>query len=340
MSFDFEGITPILKLNSGCDYHRIILPFKTMGFDFDRYNTDSENILKNTKVFIFNRTPVGSIFDVIKLRQQLGFKIVMDMDDYWHLYSQHYKYAEWIKNKYADTLTLCMKNADAITVTTSLLADKVKEYNKNVHVIPNALPFGKGQFNTLRSLSDKTRFVYAGGNSHTRDMQLITSAVSKVNKLVLNNEFILAGYDPRGKIDWDKIENNFTIHGKLRNYVRKYVLPLEEYMNSYNDSDAALAPLEYNTFNQHKSNLKILEAGCKNIPIICSKMFPYYNSLDLPYVMYASNKEEWFNHMKFCCENKNAAEDMGHALGEHVRKNYDLNKINIYRQQLYNHLRS
>lgn len=333
-----NGVLPIIKRNSGCDYHRIINPMSYLGCDTrSMMKVSNDELLKNTKILVFNRTPDNDFLKVIHLRNKYGFKIVMDLDDYWELNSRHPMYNTWIEKKIGEEIIKWMTHADAVTVTTSRLADKVLQYNKNVHVLPNALPFGYGQFTDEKSSSHLTRFIYTGGESHLWDMNILRTPFSKLTQLQYA-QFILAGYHSENPKVWGRMENMFNVGGKLKNYERREFKPLESYMTSYIDADVCLVPLEYNIFTPYKSNIKFLEAGCKNIPVICSNTPPYSDEPNKDMVMYASNSREWVDHIKYCYENSSYVKESGQRLGQYVRANYDLNKINEYRIQLFNHL--
>ena len=181
--------------------------------------------------------------------------------------ARHVLYNHWVRNKVGEEIITNLINADAVTVTTALLADKVRKYNKNVYVLPNALPFGKEQFNDFKMKSNTLRFMYTGGDSHFWDIQQLKVPFSKINNNPkLNARFTLAGYHPDHPKQWNAMENSFSLNGKLRGYKRENFKPLRDYMSLYNQSDVCLAPLEGTHFNQFKSNLKMIEAGCKFNP--------------------------------------------------------------------------
>lgn len=346
-----KGILPLINRGSGCDYHRIILPLKYMGVDLDFFeNKTIGEVLEDTKIILFNRRPHARLDYFLSLREKYGIKIVVDIDDYWILHPKHYMYKSWEKSKMPEQIVLSLKIADAVICTTNILAEKVKPYNSNVHVIPNAIPFGHDQFNDKKEYSPFhksgkkfVRFIYAGGGSHFWDLKLLSVPFTKINNnpQLNNTQFILAGFDDsneESKKNWEVIENKFDLKGTLKNYIRKNTLPLESYINHYINGDVSLIPLEYNNFNRFKSNLKIIEAGCKYMPVICSDVEPYSNESNRDVIMYAKNANEWYEHIKYCTLNPSFIEDKGKQLGEYVRKNYDLFKVNEYRKQLFEHL--
>jgi glycosyltransferase involved in cell wall biosynthesis len=332
-----KGVLPIIKRKSGCDYHRIINPMTYLGMDVDNViKITTPDILKETKVLFFNRTPENPIEKVLKLKFKYGFKIVLDLDDYWELNVTHPLYKTWIEKKMGEEIIKWIPNADAVTVTTARLADKVRPFNKNVHVIPNALPFGDGQFNDERYESTFTRFIYTGGESHIRDIDILKLPFSRLTG-VEDAKFILAGYNPNNPKVWDKMDRVFRITKKSE--LREYQ-PLDCYMDLYKEADISIVPLESNIFTPYKSNLKVLEAGCKNIPVICSNVPPYSDEPNKDVIMYASNTREWVHWITYCYKNKQFVNEKGLELGEYVRKNYDLRKINEYRKQLFENLMS
>jgi len=314
-------VVPILRHGPSCDYHRTILPFKYLGFDIQPKPIN----YAAAELIVFNRLahePPERFFAQQKLH---GFKYIVDIDDYWHLYPHHHIYANWQKAKFTEKIMAFIKGANAVTTTNSALAAKVAQLNKNVVIIPNALPFDHGQFDSTNNTDDQIRFVYAGGSSHYHDFALVAGAIKGTTRV----NFTLAG-----------IENNpawLQMQALLRNvsYGKRACQPLDSYMSVYSNANVSLAPLEANEFNCLKSNLKMLEAGCKNLAFIASKTAPYFNELDKRYVMYAETESEWKALMAECIKDPAIVKEAGLQLGEHVRQHYDLRKVNEIRRQLY-----
>ena len=82
-----EGIIPIYNPNAGCDYHRIMMPYKHLGVNLDKYyGKKFEEFVKDTRAIVYNRTCKSNLFTYIAYRAKYGFKIIVDLDDYWELY--------------------------------------------------------------------------------------------------------------------------------------------------------------------------------------------------------------------------------------------------------------
>lgn len=312
---------PILREGTSCDYHRIVLPFKFLQYDI-------VNTLDEAEIVVFNRIPHIDVDVFLIERRKRGFKYVIDLDDYWRLSQTHYLSSIFERIGMSNKIEKLMRYADAVTVTNEALYIKAKQFNKNVHIIPNGIPFNYDQFTDFKESNNKMKFIYAGGISHKNDVLLLGNKISS-----LKVDFTLAGYIP------DNEQSNIilrNIHFK-KIYVKENK-SLNEYMDIYNDVDVSLVPLEKNLFNLCKSNLKIIEAGCKNIAVIASKVLPYYNPIDHKFINYAENPSDWYATIKYFIKNPNYVKDKGLALGEHVRENYDLLKINKLREDLYNSL--
>lgn len=306
------------KLGSGCDYHRVVMPFADNEFK------PKENVL------VFNRIYSRGADEVKRLKER-GVKIVVDLDDFYELNPEHY--LAGVFKSHTKNIVEMIKLADVVIVTTEYLAYKVRPLNRNVVVIRNALPFDTGQFTLSDNRNTDTPLIWAGGASHYSDLSLVANSFE-------DELLTIAGYEvhnnaPMGSglqlasNEWKKVQR------RLPNAQYKPAIHnLGEYMTVYDGHAIAIAPLVDNDFNSCKSNLKILEAGAKGLPIICSKVLPYYNPVDANVVFYAESRAEWHYEVVKLLRNPNYAEDRGLMLAEHVRTHYNLEDANELRRQV------
>ena len=339
-----KHVTPLFTPQSGCDAHRIVIPLSEMGMKMEYFhNLKFKDVIEDTRILIFNRTPKIQIDSFLELRKKYGFKIIVDLDDYYELDAKHILGNWWKHLGMSLQIQRNLKEADAVTVTTNRLADKVRHLNPNIHVIPNALPFDSGQFTADKIESEKLRFMWAGGSSHFFDLQELKVPFQKTlnDSHFANCEFIMGGYDQTNEASkkvWDKMENSFSLNNRLRGYRRRGTLPINQYMDHYKECDVSIVPLEHNSFTPFKSNLKILESGCKYAPIITSDTPPYS---DEQYNFFkGSNARTWYDAMRTYAKNPTKVKEDGQALGEYVREKYTLSKVNEYRKQLFENLMS
>ena len=161
------------------------------------------NYLKKFNIFFFNRVPGGNyqqaeeIFAKIK---SLGGKIVLDLDDYWRLDKSHGMYLQAKEGGYSRTIINLVKSADMVTVTTEILRDEVFKHNKNCFVLPNAINPKEQQFIPKPTESDRLRFGWLGGSSHIKDIELIKDIAQTTAKRKDEIQFVLCGFDKRGKV--------------------------------------------------------------------------------------------------------------------------------------------
>lgn len=325
---------PLFVSNSGCDYHRVKLPFMYGGqyYDHQYYNGFKvpemmDNIAKS-EVLVINRTfPLG-VDRLAEMKEKHGFKVVVDMDDWWQLPWNHPLHRQY-KEKASKEIIGCIRLADAVTVTTKRLADKIRLLNSNVHIIPNALPFGYDQFaEQPEGKSVLFKVIYAGQSSHLEDVRTLIGPFKRVKQLH-GIGFQLAGY-----IDspvWRDIEKVFSC---MPNYERIEQRPLDDYMPVYNGASCVIVPLVDNEFNRHKSNLKLLEAAAKKLPVICSHVPPYSDCADAP-VLWVKKQSDWYDHIKYLSRDRSAAKQLGEALHAWAIKRHNLFEWNQVRFDLY-----
>jgi glycosyltransferase involved in cell wall biosynthesis len=328
---------PFYVGNSGCDYHRVRLPFM-YGWDYiDNQAYEGFEIerlldyLDKTELIVWNRFCPIDINHIIHFREKNGMKVVVDLDDWVELPWFHPSY-RFYKDGGAKMIIDGLKAADAVTVTTARLADKVRQFNSNVHVIPNAIPFGEGRFTPSGSAKPNYfNLVYAGQSSHLEDVRILINPFKRV-RTIPGIGITMAGYTDN-RI-FHKMEEVFKI---LPNYSRINNLPLDEYMALYDMAHCSIVPLLENSFNAHKSNLKILEAASKKLPVIVSKVAPYSDDPDAP-VFWVERQSDWYKHIHFLSRNRKAAAEKGEELFEWAREKYDLLKWNKVRFQIYENL--
>lgn len=331
-------ILVITQQNSGVGYHRLMLPVHFLPKTFALI-TDvlSEETLKEgwDIVFINRFIPAIHISVLEDFRERYGFKLVIDIDDYWHLDSWHILNSVYPTQAVIDHI----KIADLVTTTNERLWNEIRIHNSNVAIVPNALPFGEDQFTDVVTKSDKVRFIYAGSITHEKDLQILQNPLKKVasdSELKSKVHFRLCGYDNPNKYSeavWQKMIHFFTAGLKLGDIQRN--LPVAEYMNFYNNADATLVPLVPSKFNSMKSNLKILEAACKKIPVMVSNVPPYD---DAPHVIKVNKQTDWYAGIKKITTDAIYRQELGLANYEWCNENFNLHKVNITRKQLFESL--
>jgi len=123
---------------------------------------------KITHFFSSRAFPVEPFDDFVRLCRKEGIKLIIDNDDWWVLPPNH-PLNGFYGRQMKDRIIRSMKAADEVWVTNKHLASKVKKYNTNIRIIPNAISVPTWQIN--REPSEKVRFGYIGGNHHQADIR-------------------------------------------------------------------------------------------------------------------------------------------------------------------------
>lgn len=296
------------RRESGCDYHRIQLPMRHIG-----------EVQPRVPTLYVNRDTAWSTARIRAFKAD-GGRFIYDQDDAVslpdnHPLAKHYQ-SPLVRQRIVDLFAL----ADVVTVTTDRLANEFRHMTKApIEVLPNALPFDRDQFTLSPGVTADRPIVWAGGSSHEIDLALIKGVID-------GRQIALAGY--QRTTPW------FNMVQMFPGCRVKGVLPSKHYMNHYDGHQFAIAPLAASPFAECKSNLKILEAGAKGIPIICSRTPPYHMGRQIPGVMFARDDKDWLNISTTLIGDPLQCMERGELLADWVRTNYHLDTVNIHRRQI------
>lgn len=264
------------------------------------------------KVFIFHRilfTPsVKKLIAEIKAQKK---EIIFETDDL--IFDSRY-FKEMDYQKEINALEKKMYENEGVgaeilkdpyvkvcTTTTTYLAEKLKEYNKQVFIVPNKLSRRdieiadniieqKTKSSMLHDPCSMIKLGYFSGTiSHNKDFAVITEALMQIMEKFPQIELFLVG-----PLDIENKLNKFKDRIKQLPYV-----PREKHFANIASVDINLAPLEMgNPFCKSKSELKFFEAGIVNIPTISSATGTFQEAiLDGIDGFTASDTAEWENKL-------------------------------------------
>jgi hypothetical protein len=327
-------ILNITSSNSGVGFHRIMMPIVHMEKEYALITDvlNDELLEQGWDILVMNR--MLNEIDAKQMdtwRTKYGFKLVVDNDDYWELSESHLLYSRYKLNNISKLITDYLEVADLCTCTHERLADEISKYNKNVHILPNALPYGQEQFMDNKTEDYKVRLFWSGSGTHERDLEILRQPFKRLQGM--NIRTVIAGYNDGEKVIWDKMIDAFTCGLKLNPTIYNYA-KVTEYMGAYTDSDISVIPLVDNKFNAMKSNLKVLETAAKKNPAIVSHVNPY---LDMP-VHYVKSQKDWYKHIKDLVSDADMRKESGQKLFEFCQKKYNFDEINLDRKYIYSKL--
>lgn len=314
-------IIGLINKDSGPGFHRVLMPLLLME-GVDAYITNSvkeEDFEKGCDAIYYNRTISD---DILNLRDKYGFKIVVDVDDFWELDVHHIAYKLYQENDFRALQIKHLRAADLVTTTHERLAEQIAKFNPNVIVTPNAIPDHE-YFTISRTESERVRLFWQGSITHEKDIELLRNPFKRLDGN--RNAVVMAGYTSHEV--WDRMTSAFTRGLRIPGMVLPGASPFEYYKN-YQHADICLAPLVPSKFNGFKSNLKVLEAAHAKLPIIASEVEPYPN---LP-VLYAKKQGDWMKHIRALTKNSALRKQQGEQLYIYCREHFNFNKINEFRK--------
>jgi glycosyltransferase involved in cell wall biosynthesis len=256
--------------------------------------------------------------------------------------------SEWIANNTAEQIVYNFKMADAVTVPTEYLAKKVRQYNKNVFVVPNAIDFNQPQFKPDQKIKDlktnKVHIGWSGSVTHFHDVMMLTDTFMQLNSNPDTSKkyrVVLSGFLEGDRV-WNEYQKIFTSGFKIAEdqYCRINGMDVYTYASAYDLMDVGLIPLKDTEFNRCKSELKMMEMGAKKLPVIVSNQYPYTNIAKHGINCLTANKKEWFKNIKKMIDSKALREDLGEALYSEILANYNILKINELRKEVFNYVKN
>jgi hypothetical protein len=221
-----------------------------------------------------------------EVSQKVGFRIIYEIDDL--VFSEDIPEYNKFKPAFTDpsirrTAQAIMELCDEITVT----CDFMKEYylgktkNQNITVIPNYPPkWWMGNFYNEKRISenydafeDKPRILYAGSGAHF-------DVDNRVGQKDDFHHVIDAIVKTKDKYKWVFL-GAFPL--PLQNYIRNGDFEFHPWSQLYSYPEKIynlrvnmmVAPLQDNTFNKAKSDLKYIEACSYGLPVACQDLVTY-----------------------------------------------------------------
>lgn len=315
-------VLALIKKDSGPCFHRVMMPMLMMdGVDAAITNVCQPETFERGFDTLFYSRDISD--GVLSLARQYNMKVIVDVDDYWHLDYHHISYTKAKEVAWAKRQEAHIWHADLVTTTHERLAELIRPFNSNVVVLPNSIP-NHQFFDITKTESATPRIFWQGSITHERDLVILKNPFKRLNKCAT----VIAGYTEHPA--WDTMVNAFTNGLGLKGMVLPG-LPPQEYYSNYAHADICVAPLIKSKFNGLKSNLKALEAAYSGLPIVCSDVDPY---LDLP-VLYASKQGDWFKHLNALIHDKDMRIELGQQLKQYCDKEFNYKLINQKRYEYF-----
>jgi len=321
------------------DYYRTINPYlalsktdKSININILNPDTVKWYDFYSNDVIVISRPNGETILGFIAEAKKMGKKVIIDHDDLLHEVndanpaSQHFN-----SDKVKQSVEKAFKYADHVTVSTPFLYDFYSKYidKDKITIVPNAInlditPFIKVETDKLNA--EKKRVLWRGSSTHLEDL----FTVNKFWDYILNNkraEVALIGLPP-----WlSKTVYPKAISIPWNNSLFQYFELMANSKPHY-----GVFPLTVDNFNQSKSNnfaMEMLVAGC--LPYAPSQITEF----NFDGVRLYDNQEKLIQMFEKCLnfEDKEYYNDLKKGR-DWIRKNRDLEKVNLLRKEILNNL--
>lgn len=325
----------------GCYYVRCLLPLQANGWDGylralggerDDAPTMVDKIMK-ADIIVFQRPDQKDKTEMIRILRENGKKVVFDNDDTYRPDSGFPQIMVGTNKKLVteinEELYKNVKQADLVTTTTVTLAEEYRKINPNVVVLPNCIdPFDIPE--PKRNEGNKVRIGLTGSVGYD-DFKIIQPYLEELSKrddvqLVLFSLSLPKYTNERVKTLY-KDAYDFV---KSKNIEWHTHVPMAEYFEKLNDLelDIMLIPRRETYFNKCKSNIKYLEAGALEIPVIASTFEDSpYNDLNGENGLLAKDEKEFREHTERLIADKELRRKIGKNAREYVYENYNIEKV-------------
>lgn len=320
------GVPLVMAHNAdatGCGQYRIIQPHRALkeaglidGQVASSYMTVTELERYNPDAIILQRQIGETHYELMRRMKKFSraFK-VFELDDYIPNLPVKSVHRATMPKDIVKSLRRALTCVDRFVVSTEPLAEAFANMHGDIHVVKNTLDprWWKGLVSERR-ISDKPRVGWAGGISHTGDLEMIADVVKALADEV---EWVFFGMCP----------------AKLRPYVHEYYpgVAIEQYPAALArlNLDLAIAPVEQNPFNECKSNLRLLEYGACGFPVVCSDLVCYRG--ELPVTRVRNRFKDWVDAIRMHLADLDATARQGDALRAAVHKDWMLEGANLER---------
>ena len=331
----------------GCNYVRCLLPMWANGWDgsirgIGKREKPLKNIMQEIQaadVVVFHRADTVEHHKIGKMLRDMGKKIVFDNDDtykkterhpFYMLDEKNFEQNKTFKNNLINNFIL---NADLVTCTTEALAKEYKDYNPNVVVLPNCIdPFDWDE--PLRNEGDKVRIGIVGSTAYNHDFEHVQDYILELSKRP-DVQLVLYGLHSKEKKEGSRLvrrvlRKEYAFWDKIDNLEHTEWCEMDKYFQTLNNLklDLMIIPRGESDFNKAKSNIKFLEAGMCEIPVIAQSFStndsPYDNDINGENGILIKDNSKWMEETVRLIENKEIRREMGRKAKEYVLANYDI----------------
>lgn len=197
----------------------------------------------------------------------------------------------------------------------------------------------KGNINLVKEIPKDLKIKYQNNMfiKKERNIETRESVYSEYEKILTDGYKLI---DNKEYYNWLMgFEVNGIYHNEF-NYGRRWTKPPNKYATVLDETDIVIAPLEDNSFNRCKSELKQTECWTRKLPILCSDIAPYNiygvhmkNCVLIPNKKNA--KKYWVKYLKKLILDEKLRNELGNGLYNDFNNKFNLENVTKKRLEFY-----
>lgn len=229
---------------------------------------------------VLHRPNRMACLNVLELCHENEIPVIVEVDDLFAhgvVPPEHPCYQMFEEGGWPEALEACCRAAEAVTVTTTSLAQECASWNRHVYILENCWDdtIALWQRPPEPEAHDGVWFGFAGSDTHSQDFRPLVDELT---------EFFLA--HPEARLVIGAATRILPLFTRLPEEQKIFLppVPQPEYARMVAQFDVVLAPLLPGRFNNAKSAIRLMEAGLCRKPVVASPTASY--------VQYAGDGQE------------------------------------------------
>lgn len=327
----------------GIGYYRIVKPLEAIGQPHIGKSIkdckDYAEVVRGYDAILIK--PVDNVVgsQLITACLQEGVKFIVDQDD--NIFESRKNQDSYEKLKVGSVGRSIVASfcsfADAMICSTVPLMNYYKKHFKEVYNLdipmfhlPNYNDIE--DFNFIPTKKDKLVIGWPGSRSHYDDLRMVAPALIEI--LEKNPDIEL---ELMGGVEHDKIDLIFKNDSKAldRVFISGGTPAYDDYpkLLASKGWDIGIAPLIDDEFNRGKSHIKWMEFAMYKIPVVASKVYPYYQKIKgQPVIEHgktgflAKDKFQWVQFLQKLIDDARLRKEIGENAYQAVKSNWQWNQ--------------
>lgn len=278
-------------------------------------------LLKRMDLVFLQRPAMPDHFAVLVKAKDLKLPVIVDFDDdNLSVPKDNPTYPQYSQMPIKDAIVKLSRHADQLWVTTKFLQKKFGIYNKNIHIIPNAIDDSLLHLRQIPPGPRAKRALWRGTPSHNRNLMSVGKEIISLSRKYGEMTFTFFGLDP---IDLTDHIKRHEIHGQV---------DMIDFLKVMCQMHAQIVyyPLIATDHAQARSHISWLESSFSGSPMLASKNEEFTR----PGLLNFSTPQEFEEQMDHILKNEIDLDKCVNDSWAHIQENYMLSRVNDQRWNL------